>query len=63
MARPSGECNGQPCFTAGDRAEIEAEIAVLNAEKTGLNAEIEAINQQLVPLEHELGDAMRNACP
>lgn len=63
MARPSGTCNGQSCYTAQDKAEIEAEIAVLNAEKTVLNAEIEVINQALVPLEHELGDAIRNACP
>lgn len=63
MARPSGTCNGQPCYTPGDIAEIEAEIAVLNAEKVVLNAEIEVINQSLVPLEHELGDAVRNACP
>lgn len=63
MARPSGTCNGQPCYTAQDRAEIEAEIANLNAEKTDLLAQIDVINTDLVPLEHELGDAVRNACP
>lgn len=63
MPRPSGTCNGMPCYTAADRDEIAAEIADLNAEKTDLNAQITVINQDLAALEHEQGDAMRNKCP
>jgi len=63
MARPSGTCNGQPCYTAADKAEIDAEIVVLESELIVVQAEVTAINQQLATLSHERMQANANSCP
>lgn len=63
MARPSGTCNGQPCFTAGDKSAIDAEMTVLEAELEIVQAELAAINQQIAVLSMERMQANANSCP
>jgi cob(I)alamin adenosyltransferase len=63
MARPSGECEGQPCYTQGDIDEINAEITVCQAERTVLQQDLDAKDQQIMDLQNELATAQMNACP
>jgi hypothetical protein len=62
MERPSGECEGQPCYTVGDRAAINAEIAVCQAELIVLQAEANAKMAALMVLQMEKMDALMSPC-
>lgn len=64
MARPSGTCNGQPCYTPADRAEIVAEKVVRQAELDVLNAAVTAKSGQITALDTELALANGSmSCP
>lgn len=75
--RPSGICNGQACYTSGDIAAINAELANAEAEVTNDTAEyVDAVNQAAIKqaamntsiaardgLLSEKATALSNACP
>lgn len=63
MSRPSGTCNGQPCYTAADKAEIAAEKADKEAEAADLQAQLELVNDEIAALSHEAMTANANSCP
>lgn len=63
MARPSGTCNGQNCYTAADLAEINAELANAIAERDDLLAQAAVWGTTIGQLEQEQRAATMNACP
>lgn len=54
MPRPSGTCNGQPCYTPGDKAEIAAEKDDREAEREVLQNALTTKDGQIQALEDEL---------
>lgn len=64
MARPSGTCNGQSCYTPADKAEIAAEKVVRVAERDVLQAALTAKDGQITALDTELALANGSmSCP
>lgn len=65
MARPSGTCGNPPvpCFTAQDRADIDAELIVAQAELIVAQAEVAQAQAAVNQLMMEKMQAMMNACP
>lgn len=75
--RPSGTCNGAPCYSAADHAAIAAEKAVAEAELIDLNAQVtvaaatlstktaarDAKATQVTALTTEQNYANTNSCP
>lgn len=62
MTRPSGICEGNPCYTTGDIEEIETELAVAQAAHSEAEALAETAQQLVTTLEEELNTANGNAC-
>lgn len=77
MTRPSGSCEGQPCYTDEDEAEIAAELTVANGELTVLNGQLTVLQAgvtakqmeimqkqtQIMELQDEQMTAITNHCP
>ena len=62
MSRPSGVCEGQPCYTDQDREDIDAEITLKAAEVAVDSAQLTLSTAELAQLQAEKSTAESNQC-
>ena len=62
MSRPSGVCNGMPCYTDQDRTDIDAEIVLKTAEVAVDTAKLTLSQAELSQLQTEKVAAQTNSC-
>lgn len=60
---PSGECEGQPCYTASDEAQTEAALAHAQSEEATAQATYEAKQQATQEWQMQLESVQMNRCP
>lgn len=70
MASPTGTCNGQPCWTAADKAQLDAEITTQQAAIATTQADILLDQATLAQQQNQLNvllsqktNSINNSCP
>jgi hypothetical protein len=63
MAQPTGTCNGQPCWTASDRAQAQAEWVDAQAEKVAAQENLNAKTSAESAAYYVVMMSNMNACP
>lgn len=63
MARPSGTCEGHPCYTVADKQAIDAELLVAQAELIVAQQDLATAQSAVYALQMEKMQAQYNSCP
>lgn len=59
---PSGNCEGNPCYTQEDRDNIAAGLTVLQAQIIVAQAQLQVLQTELMTLQQIQMDAQMNQC-
>ena len=63
MTRPTGECEGEPCWLPADYLDLNVEIGVWETLRDQYQASLDQADQKLQELNDELMEANNNPCP